>query len=82
MKALFKYRVTFQTELQVDGWTDPANDLEYKTIRETVTVKAHNERHAGQVAVKQAWGYMTYHYPRHIDWYVSDIKSIKRIKTK
>ena len=81
MKALFKYRVVFQTQVQIDGWTSHL-DLEYKTERETVTVKAHNEKDAARVAVKQAYGYMTYNWPKHVDWYIEDIKSIKRIKTK
>jgi hypothetical protein len=76
---MFRYRVTFKTRLQVDGFTDH-RDLEYQTIREVVTVKACNKRSARWVAVKQAYGYMTHNWPRHIDWSIYDVTNVARIK--
>jgi len=78
MNILFRYRVTFKTRLQVDGFTDH-RDLEYKTVKEVVTVKACKKWSAKWVAVKQAYGYWTHHWPRHIDWTIYDIVNVARI---
>lgn len=79
---MFKYTVKFQTQRQIDGWTDPANDLEYDTVKETITVSAKNKDQAKLVACKESYGWTTYNYPRQVDWDVEDIKSIKRNKVK
>ncbi|MGH7974837.1 MAG: hypothetical protein ACREBR_04880 [bacterium] len=50
---MFKYQVKFQTRRQIDGWTDPSNDLEYDTVSETVTVVAKNQKAAICVARKR-----------------------------
>lgn len=78
--TLFKYRVKFQTERQIDGWTDPANDLEYDVVKETITVKARNKEQAKRVACEEAYGWSTCHYPTHYKWEIEDIKSISRVR--
>jgi hypothetical protein len=55
------------------------SDLEYKTVKEIVTVKACKKWSAKWVAVKQAYGYWTHHWPRHIDWTIYDIVNVARI---
>jgi hypothetical protein len=77
---MFKYRVKFVTRRQIDGWTDPANDLEYDTVDETVTVRAKNKEHARKVAVKESRGWVTAYFSRRVSWNDEDIKSVKRIK--
>jgi hypothetical protein len=73
-----KYQVKFARQRQIDGWTDPANDLEYDTVSETITVEAKNKKQAVKVACKKAYGWVTYTYPRRVEWNEEDVKSIKR----
>lgn len=74
---MFKYQVKFETRRQIDGWTSHL-DLEYDTVKETITVSARNKAHAVKVACKEAYGWMTYAWPTHVDWNEDDVKSIKR----
>lgn len=76
---MFKYRVKFQTRRQIDGWTNPAQDLEYDTVKETITVQAKNKEHAMRVACRESFGWMTVAWPRNVRWTETDIKSIKRV---
>lgn len=75
---MFKYQVKFARQRQIDGWTNPVQDLEYDTVKETVIVVARNKEHAKHVACKTAYGWITKIYPRLIKWSKEDIKSIKR----
>lgn len=77
---MFKYRVRFKTEVQVDGFSD-WRDYEVKPIAETVTVKAKNLKHARKIACKEAYGYSNhgrFGYAHH-KWYDGEIVSVKRV---
>jgi hypothetical protein len=82
MKRLFKYRVKFETEVQVDGWSD-WRDYEVEDAKETITVLATNIANAKKVAIAQAHGYWVpacwgpgYYSP----WKQYNIKKISRVK--
>lgn len=79
---MLKYKVVFSKQRQIDGWTDPANDLEFDTVSETITVEANNQEHAKMVAVRKSTGWMTYTYPRLVRWTKDDVKSVKRKVTE
>jgi len=74
---MFKYQVKFETRRQIDGWTSHL-DLEYDTVKETITVSARNKKAAIRAACKEAYGWTTYTYPRRVEWNEDDVKSIKR----
>lgn len=74
---MFKYQVKFETRRQIDGWTSHL-DLEYDTVKETITVSAKNKKQAIRVACKEAYGWTTYTWPRRVEWSEDDVKSIKR----
>lgn len=76
---MFKYQVKFETRRQIDGWTSHL-DLEYDTVKETITVSAKNVDQAVKTACKEAYGWTTYTYPQRVEWNDFNVKSIKRIK--
>lgn len=80
---MFKYRVTFETEVQVDGWTD-FRDREFEKRRESITVIAKNIKAARKVALKNARGYHAPGWGHGHDcrWFDSDIKKVARVKKK
>lgn len=80
-KRLFKYRVTFQTEVQVDGFSD-WRDTEHEIFRQTVTVDARNVKHARKAAVKKAPSFCSRSWMgyRTFNWNDGNIKKVTRIK--
>lgn len=81
---MYKYRVSFQTEVQVDGWTD-WRDREYKKVRETVVVSAPSIEAAKKIAVKTSPGYSRPQYwgPNCTSkWTVENVKKVTKVVKK
>ncbi len=79
-----KYRVTFETQVQIDGWTD-FRDREYRTERETKTVEACSKTDAIKQAIKQSWGYhgpSYWGYGSYSKWYPENVKKVTKIIRK
>lgn len=77
-----KYKIKFETEVQVDGWSDH-RDYELEKCTETITVEAKNEKLAKLAATKKAHGY---YYPAYwgygstCKWHSDQIVKIVRLK--
>lgn len=76
------FDVFFQTEIQVDGFSD-WRDREFKTVKKRVRVRARDIEHAKKVAVKldevysrRGWN----GWPVDSYWKKEDIKRVKKVK--
>jgi hypothetical protein len=77
---MYKYRVTFETRYQVDGFTD-WRDLEYRSVRKVMMVEAKNLKHAERVALlKKPRYYCSGRINGWFDWNRFDIKKVTKVK--